>query len=158
MRSIFALTVCGLLLVGGHPAGADTGKRRRGAAKPISWSELGELDYRTGKMPGALAKKLKATVKIEGYVIPLEGDGKGITAFVLVSDPMYCGHVPPPPPNQLILVELKKPRPWRDFEGNIFITGKLAVTDQSSDFGGHMYEMKKLAKLEPGPSIFDVFR
>ena len=45
------------------------------------------------------------SIKIAGFVIPLEFENKRITQFFLV--PFYgaCIHVPPPPPNQIILVK-----------------------------------------------------
>lgn len=145
MNNIAACLFLSGLLVGAAPA-----------EKPIRWPELAKLDYRTGKMPPALSKKLESPVKIKGFVIPLEGDGKGVTSFVLVSDPMFCGHVPPPPPNQLVLVELEKPKPWKFFgAGGIYVTGELVVVDQQSQFGGHMYQMKKILLMESVPTGWD---
>ena len=139
MRVGWLLVIWGLL-VGAAPA-----------PKPMTWLELGKLNYRTGKMPDALSERLQAQVKIEGFVIPLDGDGKGVSAFILVSDPMYCAHVPPPPPNQMVYVELKKPKPWSVLgAGSVLITGKLTVIDEESDFGGHMYAMKKITEIKKG--------
>ncbi len=122
----------------------------RASAKKIAWEALAELNYETGKMPAGLRKKLAKPVKIRGYSIPLEASGKGVSSFVLVSDPLFCAHVPPPPPNQLILVELDKSLPWRVFEKSLWVTGTLTVVDQKSDFGGFMYQLKDLAGLEQG--------
>ncbi|MEM6730906.1 MAG: DUF3299 domain-containing protein [Myxococcota bacterium] len=132
--------------------GADSDKnaKTRAKAKTVEWSELGELDYETGKKPKALAKKLSGPVKIRGYGLPLEATGKGVSSFLLVSDPMFCAHVPPPPPNQLIMVELERPLPWRIFDQSVWLTGTLKIIDQKSQFGGFMYELKDLAGLEKG--------
>jgi hypothetical protein len=44
-------------------------------------------------------------IRIGGYPVPLETDAKGrSTLFFLVPYPGACIHVPPPPPNQLVLV------------------------------------------------------
>ena len=51
-------------------------------------------------------------IQIDGFMVPLEFDyGEGLTVeeFVLVPDAGMCIHVPPPPPNQMIFVKLKKP-------------------------------------------------
>ena len=45
------------------------------------------------------------TIRLGGYPVPLESDAKGrSTLFFLVPYPGACIHVPPPPPNQLVLV------------------------------------------------------
>lgn len=48
---------------------------------------------------GGVNKKLdNQDVRIPGFVVPLEGDAKKITAFLLVPYFGACIHVPPPPP------------------------------------------------------------
>lgn len=139
------MNALGLIVLTGLLAGAKP------SADAITWPEMAKLDYRSGKLPRALKKKLQKRVRIKGYVIPLEGDGKGVTSLLLVSDPMYCGHVPPPPPNQLLLVEFKKPKSWDLFRaGYVWMTGRMDVVNQRSSFGGYMYQMKKIAKIEKG--------
>ncbi|RLU00005.1 MAG: DUF3299 domain-containing protein [Ketobacter sp.] len=49
-----------------------------------------------------------ALVKIPGYVVPLETDGKRTSEFLLVPYFGACIHVPPPPANQTILVRTKE--------------------------------------------------
>lgn len=122
----------------------------RAKAPKITWETLSELNYESGKMSAPLKKTLKKPVKIHGYTMPLEANGDGVSSFILVSDPMFCAHVPPPPPNQLILVELGKPLPWRVFEQSVWLTGTLKVVDQKSEYGGFMYQLKNLVGLEKG--------
>ncbi|WP_201266804.1 DUF3299 domain-containing protein, partial [Pseudomonas aeruginosa] len=44
-------------------------------------------------------------IRLGGYPVPLENDAKGrVTEFFLVPYPGACIHVPPPPPNQIVLV------------------------------------------------------
>lgn len=43
-------------------------------------------------------------VKLPGYAVPLEGDGKSVSAFLLVPFFGACIHVPPPPSNQIVSV------------------------------------------------------
>ncbi|MEL6340074.1 MAG: DUF3299 domain-containing protein [Myxococcota bacterium] len=148
----FGIALVSAFLVGVPTATAtpDDNAKIRAKAKKIDWETLSDLDYETGKKPAALTKRLAKPVKIRGYAIPLEAGGDGVTSFLLVSDPMFCAHVPPPPPNQLILVELPDPLPWRVFEQSLWLSGTLVVVDQQSDFGGFMYQMKHLAGLEKG--------
>lgn len=44
------------------------------------------------------------TVRIPGYLLPLEFDGQKVTEFLLVPVLGACIHVPPPPPNQMVYV------------------------------------------------------
>lgn len=140
-----------VLFVGALLGGDDAENAKiRAKAKSIQWDELLDLNYQTGKRPKKLNTKLAGPVKISGYALPLEADGKGISTFVLVSDPMFCAHVPPPPPNQLILVELGRSLPWKVFDRSVILTGTMEIVDQKSEFGGYMYKFKKLAGLEKG--------
>ena len=43
-------------------------------------------------------------VRIPGYLLPLDFDGKKVTEFLLVPYVGACIHVPPPPPNQIVHV------------------------------------------------------
>ncbi len=44
------------------------------------------------------------TVRIPGFVVPIDYSGTGVTAFILVPFVGACVHVPPPPANQLVFV------------------------------------------------------
>jgi len=46
-------------------------------------------------------------VKLPGYVLPLDFDGTLVKSFLLVPYVGACIHVPPPPPNQIVFVQLK---------------------------------------------------
>ncbi len=48
-------------------------------------------------------------VRIPGYLLPLEFSEQGEKDFLLVPYVGACIHVPPPPPNQIVLVRLKEP-------------------------------------------------
>lgn len=43
-------------------------------------------------------------VRMPGYLLPLEYDGKQVTEFLLVPYVGACIHTPPPPPNQIVYV------------------------------------------------------
>ncbi|WP_428517255.1 DUF3299 domain-containing protein [Roseovarius sp.] len=44
------------------------------------------------------------TVQPWGFIVPLDHEGTGVTAFILVPYVGACVHVPPPPANQLVFV------------------------------------------------------
>ncbi|MBK8162824.1 MAG: DUF3299 domain-containing protein [Gammaproteobacteria bacterium] len=47
------------------------------------------------------------TVKLPGFVVPLEGDGQVVNEFLLVPYYGACIHVPPPPANQIVNVKAR---------------------------------------------------
>ena len=95
----------------------------------ISWRELRKLNVKTGEMPLSLKKLLGKPIKIPVYAVPIEGDGgfDFITEFLLVPVFGMCIHVPPPPPNQVILVKMKEPVPFEMLLDAIWINGVLEV-------------------------------
>lgn len=77
-------------------------------------------------MIGAVRPELNGSeVKIPGFVIPLEGDDKAITEFLLVPYFGACIHVPPPPPNQIIYVKFAKGAPIQQLWDVVYVVGKL---------------------------------
>ena len=49
------------------------------------------------------------TVRLPGFIVPIDYSGTGVTAFILVPFVGACVHVPPPPANQLVFVTTEKP-------------------------------------------------
>jgi hypothetical protein len=49
------------------------------------------------------------TVRLPGYIVPIDYSGTGVTAFILVPFVGACVHVPPPPANQLVFVTTEEP-------------------------------------------------
>ena len=68
-------------------------------------------------------------VRIAGFVVPLEFTDKTITQFLLVPFFGACIHVPPPPPNQIILVDYPKGvKEGRNMDSPVWITGKIETS------------------------------
>ncbi len=115
----------------------------------ISWRELRKLNVKTGEMPLSLKKLLGKPIKIPGYAVPIEGD-QGfdlVSEFLLVPVFGMCIHVPPPPPNQVILVKMKEPVPFELLLDAIWIYGVLDVGEFM--VGGEMiYETETSYVLE----------
>lgn len=81
-------------------------------------------------------------VKIPGYLLPLGFNGELTTEFLLVPTVGACIHVPPPPPNQMVLVKFPQgfapsglyPPVW--VEGHIEVgkgQSQLYLTDGQDD-------------------------
>ncbi|MBU2895786.1 DUF3299 domain-containing protein [Vibrio hepatarius] len=83
-----------------------------------------------------------STVKIPGFVIPLEGDANKVTEFLLVPYFGACIHVPPPPPNQIVYVKFPKGAPVQQLWDVIYVVGKLKTESISHDLAetGYMLE------------------
>lgn len=67
------------------------------------------------------------TVRVPGYALPLEYADKAVSRMLLVPYVGACVHSPPPPPNQLIVVELTEPYKVSDIFEPVWITGRLAA-------------------------------
>lgn len=81
-------------------------------------------------------------IHIGGYPVPLESDAKGrSTLFFLVPYPGACIHVPPPPPNQIVLVRYPKGIALDDIYAPIWVDGKLKVEQVSNDLADAAYAL-----------------
>lgn len=105
--------------------------------------------------------KLDGTlVKIPGYFIPVEMDGKKATSFLLVPYMGACIHTPPPPANQTLYVKLPEGLgvEFETFEA-VWVVGiikierstqTLAVTNSNSDSiaSGYVIEATEVSIYE----------
>ncbi|MGH8382082.1 DUF3299 domain-containing protein [Pseudomonas sp.] len=81
-------------------------------------------------------------IRLGGYPVPLETDAKGnSTLFFLVPYPGACIHVPPPPPNQLVLVRYPKGLKLDDIYTPLWVNGTLKVEQVSNDLADAAYAM-----------------
>lgn len=67
------------------------------------------------------------TVRIDGYVVPLDFDATKVREFLLVPFVGACIHVPPPPANQIIYVKLDKGFEVAGSFDPVTVTGKLSA-------------------------------
>lgn len=67
------------------------------------------------------------TVRMPGYILPLEFSGKDITEFLLVPYVGACIHTPPPPPNQIVHVKTDKPVSNVTVFSPVWVTGRLSA-------------------------------
>ena len=100
---------------------------------------------------GAVREELNgSTVKIPGFVIPLEGDDKIITEFLLVPYFGACIHVPPPPPNQIVYVKLPKGAPIQQLWDVVYVVGTLKTLSISHDLAevGYLLEGSSIEEYD----------
>lgn len=68
------------------------------------------------------------SVRIPGFVVPVEFDEEVITEFFLVPYFGACIHSPPPPPNQIIYVQAEEGLKLETLYDPFWISGKLSTT------------------------------
>lgn len=98
---------------------------------------------------GSVRQELNgSTVKVPGFVIPLEGDENMVTEFLLVPYFGACIHVPPPPPNQIIYVKFPKGAPVQELWDVIYVIGTLKTETISHELAETGYVIEGTAITE----------
>ena len=67
------------------------------------------------------------SIRIPGYLLPLEFAGKQVSEFLLVPWVGACIHTPPPPPNQIVLVRPEKPVTITGMFEPVWVSGRLTA-------------------------------
>ncbi len=135
--SLFIIVVVVRLLQAGS-SGRDKGIK---AEKDVYWANLASLDYNTGEAPVELKELEGKIVRIPGFVVPLSDNIKRMKEFLLVPNGMACIHAPPPPPNQMVLVELDYNMDYELAYGPVWVTGKLKIGNVKSPFGDVEFQL-----------------
>lgn len=125
---------------------ADAGEQ---APINIDWRVLAGLDYTNGKATDTLKKLEGKTVRIPGFVVPLDDFQEEGAEFLLVPYYGACVHTPPPPPNQIVMVEMsgKKAIKLNLFDA-VWMSGTLKIASVESPYGTVGYTLQGL-KVEP---------
>jgi uncharacterized protein len=157
----------------------DSGRKDPVGAKPFNWDNLipakwlpdpvlvkkynnGEIDDND---PRIIAMRIKMDefykreplnkmldgkqIKLPGFVVPLEGDGKKVSEFILVPYQGACIHVPPPPRNQTVYVRVKNGTATvRHLFDVVLVTGTMKVETVKSDIAEAGYTLYA-DKVEP---------
>ena len=90
-------------------------------------------------------------VRLPGFVVPLEQTAAGVTEFIYSPYAGACIHVPPPPPNQIVLVD--SPDPWLDPDGYgaVWVTGVLEIAELETNLAviGYRMTAERIEIYEP---------
>lgn len=81
-------------------------------------------------------------IKIPGYVVQLEGDAEKVTEFLLVPYFGACIHVPPPPPNQIVLVRFPTGVPYEHTFDAVWVEGTIKVERAEGQVAVVGYQME----------------
>ncbi len=69
------------------------------------WEDLSTAKQRLHALEGNVNEPLDGhRIRLSGFLLPLEFDGRAARTFLLVPFVGACIHVPPPPPNQIVHV------------------------------------------------------
>jgi len=71
-------------------------------------------------------------VRLPGFIVPIDYDGTGVTAFILVPYVGACVHVPPPPANQLVFVTTSDPYDSKGLFEPVNVIGMFGVSSLST--------------------------
>lgn len=112
----------------------------------IDWRLLAGLDYENGKMTDTLKKLDGKTVRVPGFVVPLDDAAEEGAEFLLVPYYGACVHTPPPPPNQMAFVQMAGKRSVRlGLFDAIWMEGTLRVKNVDSPYGQVGFEIEGLS-------------
>jgi uncharacterized protein len=115
----------------------------------IDWRVLAGLDYTNGTSTDTLKKLEGKQVRIPGFVVPLDDFQEEGAEFLLVPYYGACVHTPPPPPNQIVMVEMsgKKSVKLNLFDA-VWMSGTLKIASVESPYGTVGYTLEGM-KVEP---------
>ena len=84
----------------------------------------------------------KQKVRLPGFVVPLEFDGaQNVTEFFLVPYFGACIHTPPPPPNQIIYVQVPGGFELKSIYEPYYVEGTMAIAMTHKEIGISAYSM-----------------
>jgi hypothetical protein len=87
-----------------------------------------------------------AKVRIPGFIVPLEFDEQQtVTQFFLVPYFGACLHMPPPPPNQIILVDSSQGIQLEELYVPFWISGEMRTTLVENDMATAAYSLEMAA-------------
>ena len=144
------LTACTALVA--HAADQD-------AARDITWDDLVpegwvppavQIDHFFDAPPAPAASAADTPVveamneqwvRLPGYLVPLDVEDQKLRTFLMVPYFGACIHVPPPPPNQVVYVEMAEPVALDDPYGAHWVTGVMSTKASTTNLAEASYTM-----------------
>ena len=81
------------------------------------------------------------TVRLPGFVVPLDFDAKQVHKFLLVPYFGACIHTPPPPSNQIVYVESDQGIDSEKIWDPVYVTGELKASRVTNELASAGYSM-----------------
>jgi uncharacterized protein len=108
----------------------------------VDWAQLRGLNYKTGRVRDDTKSLDGADVKMAGFMIPFDDEQHEVSEFLLVGVAGACVHVPPPPPNQIVLVQMPAGKGAKVFwQEPVWVVGTLRIETAASPYGEVSYRM-----------------
>lgn len=131
-----------------RPPMPDDGRSKRESHHtPVAWNVLRGLNTRTGEITPELRKIEGGAVEIKGYMVPFYDEDQYVTEFLLVPQAGMCIHLPPPPMNQIVLVE-SSGTSRVTWSKPVAVSGILEVAQADSPYGKVSFRMNAI-HVEP---------
>lgn len=107
----------------------------------------GQIDPGQSMPMGVVTRYNGSRVRLPGFVIPIEYSGAGVTSFILVPYVGACIHVPPPPPNQLVMVTTQIPYENNELFTPVEVTGLFETAQTRMELAeiGYRMEAERIA-------------
>lgn len=108
----------------------------------VQWRLLASLDYRSGEMSSELEAVVDGPVRVPGFMVPLEDWAEEVTEFLLVPYVGACVHTPPPPPNQLVYVQMTEGQKVPvSFWEPVWVHGVLSIEETTNVYAEVSFKM-----------------
>jgi hypothetical protein len=115
---------------------------RTGDTPEVTWAMLRGLNAQTGETNEEVRAIDGQTIRVAGYIVPLDDDHRELSEFLLVPYVGACIHTPPPPPNQMIYVKMTRNERARfGLMDGVWVTGKVFLGRRGSPYGPTFYAM-----------------
>jgi hypothetical protein len=115
---------------------------RTGDTPEVTWAMLRGLNAQTGEANDQVRGIDGETIRVAGYIVPLDDDLREFSEFLLVPYVGACIHTPPPPPNQMIYVKMARQERARfGLMDGVWVTGKIFIGRRGSPYGPTFYAM-----------------
>ncbi|MEY4631819.1 MAG: hypothetical protein RIQ81_1939 [Pseudomonadota bacterium] len=112
-----------------------------GELTTIDWPTLARYDMNSKSAPESLQKLDGRIVRLPGFMVPLEDNMQAVREFLLVPDPQACIHMPPPPPNQQVLVKMTGDAEAKVEWKPVWIEGHLRITRGTTKYGEAIFQV-----------------
>jgi hypothetical protein len=102
----------------------------------VEWNVLRGLDTKTGQASPLLEAIAGTSVKIAGYMVPLDDGFQEVNEFLLVPTAGACVHTTAPPGNQIVYATMSTGQPAKvELIFSIWACGKLEIASTESPYG-----------------------
>lgn len=99
-------------------------------------------DFPVTTLDGVVPELNGESVKLPGFVVPLDVVGDKVASFLLVPYFGACIHQPPPPPNQIVYVKFEEPVKLNSMYDPVWVIGELGLEGHSNSLARAGYSMK----------------